>query len=287
MRNAELVERLHTLAGDAGPGPDPAFVARLGSELHQLDQVPILEQRRPRVHHRGLGGMPWLRMLALAVPVGAVALAGAFVALRPAPAHPRQVRTADNPGVSTPAPDVDQPTAGERDTPAAPTAGEQTGPAADGDRHAAIGTGAAQATTTTTVEPTRHLVVPAPNDQSPQTTVVPRTRSPEPTTSTTAPTTTTMAPASLSLHCAAGTDGGSLAVTCTWSATTSSAFKSYRLSREQPGTNRVVVFSTDNRTTTTYADHDVQPGASYYYLIEALDASGNVIARGVTSLSCC
>jgi len=286
MRNAELVDRLHTLAGDEGPGPDPAFMARLGSELRQLDQVPVLEQRRPRVHHRGLGGMSWLRVLALAVPAGAVALAGAFVALHPAPAHPRQVRTADNPGVSTPAPDVDQPAAGERNTPTAPTPGDQTAPVASGGRRATTGTGAAPATTTT-VEPTRHLVVPAPADPSPQTTVAPRTHSPEPTTSTTAPTTTTTAPASLSLHCAGGTDGGSLAVTCTWSATTTSAFKGYRLSREQPGTSRVVVFTTDNRTTTTYADHDVQTGAGYYYLIEALDASGNVIARGATSMTCC
>ena len=177
MRNAELVERLHTLADHAEPGPDPAFVARLGADLHQLDQVPVLENRRPRVHRRGVGGMTWLRVLTLAVPAGAVALAGAFVALRPAPAHPRQVRTAD-PGVSTPAPETEQPSAGEHNAPAPPTPAEQTS-ATTGPRHdSATGSAGLVQVTTTTVEPTRHLVVPAPTDQSPQTTVAPRTRSP-------------------------------------------------------------------------------------------------------------
>ncbi|MBV9663365.1 MAG: hypothetical protein JOZ37_05315 [Actinobacteria bacterium] len=285
MRHTQLVDRLHALGQDNDPGPDPAFVARLGAELHQLEQVPVLQERRPRVHHRGLGGMSWLRVLAMAVPAGAVALAAAFVALRPAPDHPRHVRTADTPGVSTPAPDVDQPSAGERNAPAATAPGGQTAPAT-GDGHATTRGTASAPATTTTVEPMRHLVVPAPTDQSPQTTVAPATR-PEPSTSTTALTTTTTAPASLSLHCAAGTDGGSLAVTCTWSATTSSAFKGYRLSREQPDTNRVVIFTSDNRATTAYADHGVQTGANYYYLIEALDASGNVIARGATNFACC
>ena len=144
--------------------------------------------------------------------------------------------------------------------------------------------------TSTTVEPTRHLVVPAPAEQSPQTTEAPAGgRSPEPTTSTSmAPTTTTAAPtATLSLHCSGGTDAGTPAVTCTWSPSTTSVFKSYRLSREKPGTNRVVVFTSDNRSTTSYADHDVQAGTGYGYWIEALDAAGNVIARGSATVSCC
>lgn len=288
MRHTQLVDRLRVLAQDNDPGPDPAFVARLGSELHRLDQVPVLEERKPRVHHRGLGGMSWLRVLAMAVPAGAVALAGAFVALRPAPSHPRQVRTAGNPGIERPAPDVDQPAAGERNAPTAPApAGQAAAAAATGGNHDTASAAGTTHVTTTTVEPTRHLVVPGPTDQSPQTTVAPRTTSPEPTTSTTAPTTTTTAPASLSLQCVGGTDGGTLAVKCSWSATTSSSFKSYRLSREQPGTNRVVVFTSDNRSTTAYADHTAQSGANYYYVIEALDASGNVIARGATNLTCC
>ncbi|HZQ84879.1 MAG TPA: hypothetical protein VFA83_08585 [Acidimicrobiales bacterium] len=280
MKDAPLIDRLHALAEEHTPGPDPAFVARLGSELHQLDQVPVVADRtHPRA--RRLGGSTWLRVVTLAVPAGAVALAGAFVALRPAPAHPRQVRTLD-PGLSTPAPDVNQPAPGEHSAPALT-------PPVTAPRHdTQSGTVGAPATTTT-VPPTRHLVVPAPTDQSPQTTVAPGGgRSPEPTTSTTtAPTTTTTPPATLSLHCTGGTDAGTPAVTCTWSPITSSAFKSYRLSREKPGTNRVVVFTTDNRSTTSYADHDVQTGTGYGYWVEALDANGNVIARGATTITCC
>jgi hypothetical protein len=286
MKNTELVERLHTLGGDTTPGPDPAFMARLGSELRQLDQVPALEGRKPRVHHRGIGGTTWLRVLTLAVPAGAVALAGALVALRPAPSHPRQVRTA-GPGVSTPAPETQQPSAGERNDPAPPGAGGQPTPATGVHHGPATGTAGAPITTTT-VEPIRHLVVPAPTDQSPQTTAAP-SPSREPTTTTTAATTATTAPpASLSLHCTAGTDAGAPAVTCTWSASTTGAFHSYRLWREKPGTNRVVVFTSDNRTTTSYVDHDVQAGSGYGYWIEALDANGNVVARSAGStVSCC
>lgn len=277
MRDAPLIDRLHALAEEHAPGPDPAFVARLGSELHQLDQVPVLTERR-QPQARRLGGSTWLRVLALAVPAGAVALAGAFVALRPHPEHPRQVRTADK-GITAPAPTNDgvQPSPGAPQQPTAPATATHSPPTSTAPTRA----------TTTTVEPTRHLVVPAPAEQSPQTTAVPK-RSPEPTTTTTAPSTTTTTPTgTLSLHCTGGTDAGTPAITCAWSAATSSAFKTYRLSREKPGTNRVVVFTTDNRSTTSYADHDVQAGTGYGYWIEALDANGNVIARGSATITCC
>jgi hypothetical protein len=82
--------------------------------------------------------------------------------------------------------------------------------------------------------------------------------------------------------------GGAPAVSCTWSASTASAFHSYRLSREKPGTSRVVVFTSDNRDTTSYVDHDVQAGSGYSYWIEVLDASGTVIAHGsAATVSCC
>jgi hypothetical protein len=277
MKDAPLINRLHALAEERAPGPDPAFVARLGSELHQLEQVPVLTDRKPP-RARRLGGSTWLRVVTLAVPAGAVALAGAFVALRPHPEHQRQVRTADN-GITAPAPTNDglQPSAGAPQQPTAPATAPQSSPTSAPPSRA----------TTTTVEPTRHLVVPAPTDQSPQTTVVPK-RPVEPTTSTTAPTTTTTTPTTtLSLKCSGGTDAGAPAVTCTWSPSTSSSFASYRLSREKPGTNRVVVSTTDNRSTTSYVDHDVQAGTGYGYWIEALDASGNVIARGTTTITCC
>jgi hypothetical protein len=237
-----------------------------------------MDRKRPRA--RRFGGSTWLRVVTLAVPAGAVALAGAFVALRPHPDHQRQVRTADN-GITAPAPTND----GVEPSPGAPQ--QPSRGTATASPSSPTTTAPARATTTT-VEPTRHLVVPAPTDQSPQTTAEPK-RSPEPTTSTTAaPTTTTTTPtATLSLHCTGGTDAGSAAVTCTWSPATTSAFKSYRLSREKPGTNRVVVFTTDNRSTTSYADHDVQAGTGYGYWVEALDANGNVIARGAATVSCC
>lgn len=263
-----LVDRLHQLAESSAPGPDPAFVARLGAELRHMEQVPVMSERRPAARRA-----PWGRFLALAVPAGAIALAGAFVALRPAPSRPHQVRTA-GPGVSTPAPDTNQLQPGESMLPPV-TEPHSLAPTT-------VVPGAAHAPTTQVTQPTRHLVVPGP-DQSPATTVATTTPRQPATTTTTAPRTTE----TLSLHCTGGTETGSPAVTCTWSSTTSGAFKSYRLSREKPGTNRVIVFTSDSRTAASYADHDVQPSTGYSYWIEALDASGTVIGRGTATVTCC
>jgi hypothetical protein len=280
MRN-DLVDRLYALAEEPVPGPDPAFMARLGSDLRHLDQVPVLSERRPPVRR-----LPWGRLVAIAVPVGALALASAFVALRPAPAHPHQVRTA-GPGVTSPAPpESGAIEAGDRQAPpttaAQASGGNTSHPATNG----TITTPPKMPTTESTpsTEPTRYLVVPAP-DSGPSTTVAPTPRS-EPTTTTTAAP-PPVSPETVSLHCTTSATSGTPAVSCTWSASTVSAFKSYRLSREKPGTNRVIVFTSDNRTTTTYTDYDVQAGTGYGYWIEVLDASGNVIGRGATTVSCC
>jgi hypothetical protein len=285
MKHAQLIDRLHALAEDSGPGPDPAFMARLGAELHQMEQVPVLSERPARHHGRPgrLGRLTWVRFVSVAVPAGAIALAGAFVALRPEPARPHQVRTAD-PGVSTPAPDIVQPAPSE---PGA-TAPTVTRPPVTTGPGATTGVVPSHATVTT-APPTRHLTVPSPFGQSPETTVAPSAGSrPEPaTTTTTTAAPPPASPQSLSLHCSAGAPSTTPAVSCTWSASTSSAFRSYRLSKEKPGTNRAVVFTTDNRDSTGYVDHDVQAGAGYGYWIEALDASGTVIGRGSATVSCC
>jgi hypothetical protein len=220
----------------------------------------------------------WLRFFALAVPAGAIALAGAFIALRPAPSRPHQVRTA-GPGVTAPEtnqPDTHQVEPGQRVIPptTVTTGGRVTTTAPTN--------GASKPATTPTTQAMRHLVVPGP-DPSPSTTVATTPRR-EPTTTTTAAPTS---PEALNLHCTAGMPGGTATVSCTWSPSNAPAFYAYRLTREKPGTNRVVVFTTNSRTATGYADHDVAAGAGYSYWIDALDTSGNVVGHGTTTVTCC
>jgi len=54
------------------------------------------------------------------------------------------------------------------------------------------------------------------------------------------------------------------------------------------GTPRQTIFTTENVTTTFYYDRGLQPGAQYSYIIEAYDATGNLIGRGGPAyVTCC
>jgi len=266
MTSSQLANRLRALAETPAPEPDPAFVARLGDDLRMMDQVPVLSERATSPAHR-----PWFRVMTVAVPAMA-ALAAAVFVLRPAPDRPHRVTTA-GPGVTAPS----QIEAGNP----APVQTSVAPPSAATHTAAVPATTVPPAQTPSSV-PGRHLVVPG-IDTTPTSTVT--SEPPHTTTSTTTPATGVE---TLTLTCGAGTSGGSPAVSCGWSHSTSPAFASYRLSREKPGTNRMVVFTTTSPTVTGYVDHDVQTGSSYYYWIEALDSAGNVIGRSQPSnVSCC
>ena len=269
MKPTLLIDRLHDLAESHAPGPDPAFVARLGVELRHMDQVPVMSERQPQSHRTH-----WLRFFRSPFRRGAIALAGAFVALRPEPSRPHQVHTA-GPGVT--APETNQVEPGQRVLP--PTAVVTT-PAVP----TTVRSNAVLPATTPTTQATRHLVVPGP-DGGPATTVAPTPQREPTTTTTTAPPAPTAE--ALNLHCTAGSPGGTATVSCTWSPSTASAFYAYRLTREKPGTNRVVVFTSNSRTATGYADHDVAAGAGYSYWIDAIDTAGNVVGHGTTTVTCC
>jgi len=84
-----------------------------------------------------------------------------------------------------------------------------------------------------------------------------------------------------------GVTNGSGSVRCEWSQTTSPQFRWYRLWRQSSG-SPAVVYQSDNRATITYSDTQVQIGTRYYYKLEVVDGSGNVIARStVVPTSCC
>jgi hypothetical protein len=93
----------------------------------------------------------------------------------------------------------------------------------------------------------------------------------------------------LSFGCMTGTPSdGTPTARCAWSKSTSPAFHHYRLTRELVGTPRGTIFTTENRDTTFYYDKGLQPGAQYSYIIEAYDATGNLVGRGGPAhVTCC
>jgi hypothetical protein len=71
------------------------------------------------------------------------------------------------------------------------------------------------------------------------------------------------------------------AIACRWSKADQSGFASYRLLRSR-GTDpddRIVVFHTTDRGTTSFVDETIRPNVTYTYRVEALDDGGKVIAR--------
>jgi hypothetical protein len=272
MRGTELRELLGRLEESSAPEPSAVFVAKLEADLRAMDQTAEAEAPRPR---RAPSRTRRARLLIAAGPVAALtAAAAAAVTLLPGDPHPHRVTTAD-PGVTAPAPPPSEPSEPTATTVAPPPWLPPTA-------------APPPATTPTTAAVHANPATPAPGPGDRATpTVVHR---PEPVTTTVppAPTTTVPAPETLSLHCGGGVVNGTPGVSCAWSPSTSASFAWYRLYREVPGTNRVLIFSSDNRSTTSYGDKDVQQGTTYSYRVEVTDSAGNVIGRSAAvTVNCC
>jgi hypothetical protein len=280
MRGAELREWLDRLETEPVPEPDPAFVARLEADLRAMDHTAGAEaetdDRRPAARRSRRA-----RLLVAAGPVAAltVAAAAAAVTLLPHDPAPKQV-TAANPGVTAPAP------------PPAPPDTEVPRPASTpttvGSAPWLPPTSPSPSTPPTTAKAQRAVPTGTGtgSNEHPGTTDVP----PAPTTTTAVPPTTTPPPAteSMTLQCTTAMPSGAPVVRCEWGANTASNFRWYRLWRQSAGSSPAVVFQSDNRPTVTYYDQQVQAGTNYYYKVDVIDGSGNVLAYSpIVSVSCC
>ena len=272
MNGTELREWLDRLEDVPAPEPSAIFVAKLEADLRAMGQVDEAEARHRSSTRRA-------RLFVVAAPVAALtaAAAAAAVTLLPGDPHPKRVTTAD-PGVTAPAaPPVSEPAQPGPTTPT-PTTVAPTPLAAPAPT--ATTTTAARKTTPTapTPGPADHTVTtPAPHPGDPVSPTVPP-----------ATTTTTPAPETLSLNCGGGMPSGSPAVSCAWSQSSSPSFAWYHLWREVAGSPHVLVFSSDNRPTTSYGDRSVQAGTTYSYKLEVTDSAGNVIGRSnIVTVSCC
>jgi len=88
------------------------------------------------------------------------------------------------------------------------------------------------------------------------------------------------------LSCSSGTRNGTPFVVCSWSRPADRAVAQYRVWREHDGTRRVI--ATLPPDATTHADRDVVVGATYQYLVEALDRAGGSVGRTpVVGVACC
>jgi hypothetical protein len=267
-RGTEVRELLAQFEDAPVPEPSALFVAKLGAELQSMSQTTEADPRRARTRRA--------RLLVAAAPVAALATAAAAAAvtLLPSKPHPHEVHTAD-PGITASAPPETAPSTVP--TPTTVVVAPPWLPPTD----------APTPPTTSASHATSTLPAPKPAEQSTGAAVPPA--APVNTTAPPVTTTTTSGQATISLHCAGGVSGtGQSGVSCAWSQSSSPSFAWYRLYREVPGTNRVLIFSSDNRATAGYADTNVQTGTTYSYRVEVTDSAGNVIARSDPSaVSCC
>jgi hypothetical protein len=271
MKSTELQGLLGRLEESPAPEPSALFVAKLEAELRAMDQTAEAEAPRPRTRRA--------RVLIAAGPVAALtaAAAAAAVTLLPAKPQPHELKTAD-PGVTAPAQPSETPPSSVP-TPTTVVAPPWLPPAA-------APPAASTPTTTALAHPSPTKPAPGVGEHSTPSVVPPR----EPVATTVAPATTTTVSQfeTPSLHCTGGVTGGQPVVKCTWSPSTSASFAWYRLYREVPGTNRVLVFSSDNRSTTQDIDTSVQQGTTYSYGVEVTDSAGNVIGRSAAyTVPCC
>jgi hypothetical protein len=277
VRTTDVRSWLETLEEQSAPEPDAAFVARLEARLRTMDQVPDIEPSAPRRRRAG-----WV---VAAAPVAALtAAAAAAMTLLPSEPKPKSLTTAD-PGVTAPSL-LPEATPSSEPTPTTAPPAVAIAPT--------VAPSPAGAPTPTTVQRRPVAIGPAsgPGGDSPATTAVTAPRATDTTVAKPEPTTTVPpappAPQSMSLQCTTGVTGGSGVVRCEWSQSTSAQFRWYRLWRESEGAPPAVVFQSDNRTAITYYDTQVQLGARYYYKVDVIDGSGNVIAQSsVVPASCC
>ena len=252
------------------------FVAKLEADLYALDQAGEAGAR----HRSSTKRARRARLLVVAAPVAAftAAAAAAAVTLLPSDPHPRRVTTAD-PGVTAPARPTDEPGQPPTSTPTTVTPPPWL---------PSIAAPPTATTPPTVVRKTTAIpAAPVPGDHtSPR--MAPPTGDPVSTTVPKATTTTMPAPETLTLHCGGGISTGSPAVSCGWSQSTSPSFAWYRLWREVAGSPRVLVFSSDNRSTTSYGDRTVQAGTTYSYKVEVTNSAGNVIGgSNAATVPCC
>jgi hypothetical protein len=125
------------------------------------------------------------------------------------------------------------------------------------------------ATTVTAPAPTATFPVrPAPPASTPASTPVSEPRS---------------TPASIGLTCTVGRASPKREVACVWTQTNAPDFKKYSVLRSGDGRARVL-FTTDQRTITTYTDTTVVAGPTYDYVVVALRADGTTTAHSTQVL---
>jgi len=265
------------MEGQSVPEPDAAFMARLESQLRTMDQSPVAETGPRRTGRRA-------RWLVAGAPIAALTAGAAAAAMTLLPHDPKPKNvTAADPGVTVPVtvpettPSTEPSPAGAPEAVVVPTT------------VAAPVTGGPTPTTLPQKRPVAVGPASGPGGDSPATTAVTTPRTTETTVGTPAPTTTVPpAPASMTLQCVTAVSGGSPAVRCEWSQNTSSQFRWYRLWRQSADSPPAVVYQSDNRPTTVAYDTQVQSGGRYYYKVDVIDGSGNVIAQStVVPVSCC
>jgi hypothetical protein len=83
----------------------------------------------------------------------------------------------------------------------------------------------------------------------------------------------------LKLECRGGTPDGQPVIGCRWSESHAPDFAGYRLIRQGPDGVRQVVFRTDDRALTNFADREVRPGATYHYKVVALGPDEKVVGE--------
>ncbi|GEM_PF-5304834 len=283
MKTSELREWLEDLGETSAPEPSPVFVAKLEADLRSLDQLGEAEVQQPR---RRESRSKRARLLIASGPVAALtaAAAAAAVTLLPSDPHPRQVTTAD-PDITVPVPAPQSTDAPPSSVPTSPPTNVAPPPWLP---PTAAPTPASTPTTVTNsrTEPTTPTPAPAPGPRATPTVAPPS----EPVPTTVPPATTTTVPAqeTLSLHCQGAMVSGSPAVSCAWSQSSSPSFAWYRLYREAPGSNRVLIFSSDARTKTSTGDTTPSAGTTYNYQVVVTDSAGNVIGSStVSTVACC
>ena len=288
----DLDGALRAWGDEAGPAPDPAFLARLEHRLRHDDgavEVDLQPAGRvvPRRRRVGIAGVAAVAVAAVATAAAALGTFAPEHGVRVDPdADPTEVTLPLGPSTSTPAVVV-------------PPATTQVSISA-----ATTAVPASVAPTTTTavdpgvspsapVQPTEPATTRAtePPTTEPPTTGPPIT--PTPTTTTTPPATTVAPPttevhpvATFSVTCAEVVVDTRPAIVCEWSEPPGGA-AGYRILRgdQQAAVGRVLSPTPGTRR---YVDPDIISGHTYSYLLHALDGSGTKTGQSnLVVVACC
>ena len=307
-RRAEVRRGLARLAATPVPAADGAFAARLEGRLRAVSEGEAGTFPEPTRARRMLGRRALPRWVA--VVGAAAACVAALTSVGPLAAHHDDRTTNVGSTGSTPATGSRPATTGTVDgngddggrsgsspttltePPAAHDAGgavattvpptPMTSPS--GGAGAGSGGNAADRSTTTTRPALPVPPVPTTAPEPAPTT----TTTPPPPASTSTTSTTARPVQTFTFGCASSTPNGQPTVSCSWSRYTGSGFASYRLRRATLDGPWQVVYTTTNVTGSGTSDKTVLAGGTYRYIVEALDANGQVIGAGPqTTVSCC